>query len=51
MSSRLSSPADELLADVSWLRFMDESEAETSDVLMEDLVEEPEGEAEWGLRP
>jgi hypothetical protein len=37
------------LSDVSWLRFIEESEM--SERRTEDRVEDTEGEEAWGLRP
>ena len=47
MSNKLVSPTE--LPEVSWLKFIEESEA--SDGLNEERVEEPEGEEECGLNP
>lgn len=47
LSNKLESPTE--LPEVSWLKFIEESE--TSDALIEERVEDPEGEEECGLNP
>lgn len=47
LSNKLVSPTE--LPEVSWLKFIEESEA--SEGLKEERVEEPEGEEECGLKP